>query len=83
MINTIVGIIFTVIAFGFAYMTSHIIAERKAGKTIPLPWEKKSDKWDIRNINMEFIICYLGIIWYACVKRVYNRTFKIRKVYGN
>jgi len=44
MINTIVGIIFTVIAFGFAYMTSHIIAERKAGKTIPLPWEKKSDK---------------------------------------
>ena len=43
MINTIVGIIFTVIAFGFAYMTSHIIAERKAGKHIPLPWEKKEE----------------------------------------
>ena len=83
MINTIVGIIFTVIAFGFAYMTSHIIAERKAGKTIPLPWEKKSGKWNIRNIDMEFNIRYMGILWYACVERVHNRTFKIRKVYGN
>ena len=43
MINTIVGIVFTVIAFGFAYMSSHIIAERKAGKYIPLPWESKDD----------------------------------------
>ena len=43
MINTIVGIIFTVIAFGFAYMTSHMISERKAGKQIPLPWEKKDE----------------------------------------
>ena len=41
MIDYIVGIVFCVIAFGFAYMSSHIIAERKAGKFIPLPWEKR------------------------------------------
>ena len=43
MIDYIVGIVFCVIAFGFAYMSSHIIAERKAGKFIPLPWEKKKE----------------------------------------
>lgn len=24
----------------FVYMSSHMISERKTGKTIPLPWEK-------------------------------------------
>jgi len=25
----------------FAYMSSHLVAEKKAGKKLPLPWEKK------------------------------------------
>ena len=29
---------------------------------------------------MEFINCYMGIIWYACNKRVYNTKVKVRKV---
>ena len=40
-INTIIGILLVIASGFFAYMTSHIIAERKANKTIPLPWEKK------------------------------------------
>tara|TARA_B100000575_G_C22558428_1_gene355421 strand:- start:65 stop:199 length:135 start_codon:yes stop_codon:yes gene_type:complete len=39
-LNILVGLIFTVGAFFFMYMSSHINSERKAGKTIPLPWEK-------------------------------------------
>ena len=27
----------------FAYMSSHLVAEKKAGHTIPLPWENKDD----------------------------------------
>ena len=26
----------------FAYMSSHLVSEKKAGHTIPLPWEKGS-----------------------------------------
>lgn len=26
--------------FFFAYMSAHMVEERKRGKTIPLPWEK-------------------------------------------
>ena len=48
MIDYIVGIVFCVIAFGFAYMSSHIIAERKAGKFIP-SWEKKEEIKPIKN----------------------------------
>jgi len=40
-LNTLIGIMFVIGSGFFAYMTSHIIAERKAGKQIPLPWEKK------------------------------------------
>ena len=50
MIDYIVGTVVCIIAFGFAYMSSHIIAERKAGKFIPLPWEKKEQiKTDPKN----------------------------------
>jgi hypothetical protein len=31
----------------FAYMSSHLVSEKKAGKTIPLPWEKGG--WKIFN----------------------------------
>ena len=41
MINTFIGILLVIASGLFAYMSSHIIAERKAGKHIPLPWEKK------------------------------------------
>lgn len=26
------------------YLSSHLISERKAGKTLPLPWEKRPKK---------------------------------------
>ncbi len=42
MINFLLGIVLTIAAFFFAYMSSHLVSEKKAGKTIPLPWEKKS-----------------------------------------
>ena len=29
----------------FAYMTSHLVSEKKAGKTIPLPWERNSEEF--------------------------------------
>lgn len=30
------------VAMGFfAYMSSHLVSEQKAGKKLPLPWEKK------------------------------------------
>ena len=32
--------VIAVMAF-FAYMSSHLVSEKKAGHTIPLPWEKK------------------------------------------
>ena len=63
--NTAIGILIVIFAGLFAYMSSHIIAERKAGKFIPLPWEKKEIKPDPKNnpdlgkvssINKEFPI---------------------------
>jgi hypothetical protein len=41
MIETIAGIVIVIGAGFFAFMSSHIVSEKKAGKTIPLPWEKK------------------------------------------
>jgi hypothetical protein len=35
------GIIFVCLAGIFAYGSSHIVEEKKQGKTIPFPWEKK------------------------------------------
>jgi len=28
----------------FAFMSSHLVSEKKAGHTIPLPWERKNAK---------------------------------------
>ena len=39
-INFIIGLVLTLGAFFFAYMSSHLVSEKKAGKQIPLPWEK-------------------------------------------
>lgn len=38
----IAGIIILIVAFLFAYMSSHLVSEKKLGKIIPLPWENKS-----------------------------------------
>ncbi len=35
-----IGIALTLGAFFFAYMSSHLVSEKKAGKQIPLPWER-------------------------------------------
>jgi hypothetical protein len=42
----VLSLILTAMAF-FAYMSSHLVSEKKAGKTIPLPWEKGG--WKIFN----------------------------------
>tara|TARA_B100000900_G_scaffold415327_1_gene444800 strand:- start:454 stop:582 length:129 start_codon:yes stop_codon:yes gene_type:complete len=34
------GIVLLAGSFFFAYMSSHMVSEKKAGHTIPLPWEK-------------------------------------------
>ena len=46
-ISFIIGII--VIAFmGFiAYMSSHMVSEKKAGHRIPLPWESKDKSYGV------------------------------------
>ena len=41
MIETIAGIVIVIGAGFFAFMSSHMVSEKKASKTIPLPWEKK------------------------------------------
>jgi len=39
-LNFIIGVVLVIAGFFFAYMSSHLVSEKKAGKTIPLPWEK-------------------------------------------
>ena len=39
--NTIVGILLIIGTAYFAYMSSHLVSEKKKGKRIPLPWEKE------------------------------------------
>jgi len=41
-INFILGAVLIVVMLFFAYMSSHLVSEKKAGHTIPLPWEKGS-----------------------------------------
>lgn len=43
-LENILGILLLVFMGLAAYMSSHIISERKAGKQLPLPWEKKPKK---------------------------------------
>lgn len=33
----------------FAYMSSHLVSEKKAGHTIPLPWERKNAKQSVES----------------------------------
>ena len=40
MIENIFAFVLVLLAGLFAYMSSHIVAEKKKGETIPLPWEK-------------------------------------------
>jgi len=44
LINFILGVVLVVGMFFFAYMSSHLVSEKKAGHTIPLPWEKGNAK---------------------------------------
>ena len=43
-LENILGILLLIFMGWAAYMSSHIISERKAGKQIPLPWEKITKK---------------------------------------
>jgi len=40
-IEPTLGVLFIIIMGLFVYMSSHLISERKAGKQIPMFWEKK------------------------------------------
>ena len=40
MISNIIMLIVTLVMLFVAYMSSHMISEKKAGKTLPLPWER-------------------------------------------
>jgi len=43
--------IFLVIVMGFfAYMSAHVVEEKKRGKRIPLPWEKDFRKKDQKKL---------------------------------
>tara|TARA_B100000900_G_scaffold157627_1_gene133948 strand:+ start:303 stop:425 length:123 start_codon:yes stop_codon:yes gene_type:complete len=37
----LVGILVVSVAGFFAYMSTHMVEEKKQGKRIPLPWEKE------------------------------------------
>ena len=41
MLEIIVGIIVIIVMGVFAYMSAHMVEEKKKGKKIPLPWEKE------------------------------------------
>lgn len=41
--NIFMFLILFAMAF-FAFMSSHLVSEKKAGHTIPLPWERKNAK---------------------------------------
>tara|TARA_B100000927_G_scaffold268973_1_gene244098 strand:+ start:390 stop:584 length:195 start_codon:yes stop_codon:yes gene_type:complete len=38
--NTLFGILLLILMAWFAYVSSHMVSEKKAGKHIPLLWEK-------------------------------------------
>lgn len=42
--ETFFGLVFCIIGLWFAYMSSHLVEEKKRGHSIPLPWEKKNEK---------------------------------------
>ena len=44
LIDYIIGTVLVVLGGFFAYMSSHFVSEKKAGHTIPLPWEHGNEK---------------------------------------
>ena len=45
-VETIFSIFVLIVMGFFAYMSDHLVEEKKRGKTIPLPWEKDFRKKD-------------------------------------
>ena len=43
-IKCILGVFSLVFMGWFAYMSSHLVSEQKAGRSLPLPWEKSCKK---------------------------------------
>ena len=43
-LERLIGVVILIILGIVVYLSSHLISERKAGKTLPLPWEKKPKK---------------------------------------
>ena len=44
MLEYIIGGLFVLGAGFFAYMSSHLVSEKKAGRQLPLPWERLEDE---------------------------------------
>lgn len=44
-----IGIIFVVLSGLFAYMSSHMVSEQKAGRRLRLPWESDFKPYDKAN----------------------------------
>ncbi len=42
--NCIIGAVITAFMGLFAYVSSHMVHEKKVGHYVPLPWEKKGDE---------------------------------------
>jgi hypothetical protein len=50
--NTLFGILITIGAGLFAYMSAHVSEEQRQGRQIPLPWEKETrNQFDKSNIK--------------------------------
>ena len=43
MLEVVLGIGLLIVVGGFAYMSAHMVEEKKQGKRIPLPWEKEKE----------------------------------------
>ena len=43
-LEPLIGVVLLIILGIVVYLSFHLISERKAGKTLPLPWEKKPKK---------------------------------------
>jgi len=45
--EVVIGIFVVTVAGFFAYMSGHLVEEKKKGEQIPLPWEEKEEDWDM------------------------------------
>ncbi len=43
-LEILIGVLVIVVMAAFAYMSAHIVEEKKKGKQIPMFWEKKEKK---------------------------------------